>query len=73
MGSRWYDPYIISIEIITEYLKESGVPRTSLYTGAYIENFLNPMLTPKKIGEDTYLLPFPILPDCKIFFCCQTN
>jgi NmrA-like family len=42
----------------------SGVPRTSFYTGFYIENLLNPMMAPKKVGEDEYLLQIPILPDC---------
>ena len=49
--------------LMVDYLKESGVPRTSLYTGFYIENFLNPVMAPKKQEDGSYLLPFPTLPD----------
>lgn len=59
-SGRWI---ALKRELILEYLKESGVPRTSLYTGFYIENFLNPMMAPKKIGDDSYLLTLTILPD----------
>jgi hypothetical protein len=34
-----------------------------LYTAFYIENFVNPLIAPKKTGENSYLLPVGILPD----------
>jgi hypothetical protein len=48
--------------LILEYLKQSGVPRTSLYTAFYIENIRESM-PPKKLGEGEYMLPMAILPD----------
>lgn len=51
------------IYLTVVYLKKSGVPRTSLYTAMYYENFLS-MMKPKKLEGDTYLLPIAILPDC---------
>ena len=48
-----------------EYLKESGVPRTSLYTGFYYENFYF-FATPKQIKENTYILPLIIPADGNI-------
>ena len=49
--------------LMVDYLKESGVPRTSLYTAFYIENFLAPAMAPKKQEDGSYLLPLPTLPD----------
>jgi hypothetical protein len=54
-------------QLIVEYLKQSGVPRTSLYTSFYIENFLNPMMKPEKTEDDTYILPMQIPPDSLLF------
>jgi len=65
-------PHWISKWEVDEHLKKSGVPRTSLYTGFYIENLLNPMMAPKPVGENAYLLPLPILPDAPIF-CFPAN
>ena len=48
---------------MVDYLKESGVPRTSLYTGFFIENFLAPQTKPKKQEDGSYLLAIPTLPD----------
>jgi uncharacterized protein YbjT (DUF2867 family) len=45
-----------------DYLKKSGVPRTSLYTAFYLENIREAM-KPIKSGNDTYTLPMTILPD----------
>lgn len=49
--------------LIVDYLKKSGVPRTSLYTAMYIENFLAGPMTPKKQEDGSYLLALPTLPD----------
>lgn len=48
---------------MADYLKQSGVPRTSLYTAFYIENFVNPMMAPKKQEDGSYLIALPTLPD----------
>jgi uncharacterized protein YbjT (DUF2867 family) len=48
-------------KLTLEYLKASGVPRTSLYTAFYIENIREQMKM-KKVG-DAYILPMVILPD----------
>lgn len=55
-------PHFMSKWEVDEYLKASGLSRTSFYTGFYIENILT-IMAPKKIGEDTYLIPLPALPD----------
>jgi len=54
--------------LMVDYLKESGVPRTSLYTGFFIENFLAPQTKPKKQEDGSYLLAIPTLPDGNLQF-----
>ena len=44
---------------MTEYLKASGVSRTSLYTSFYFET----NKPPQKGDDGTYTIPFGILPD----------
>jgi len=51
---------LLGLDLLTVgYLKASGVPRTSLYTAFYYQREKRP----ENIGEDTYLIPFGILPD----------
>jgi len=60
--SKWeVDGRLSFAQLIVEYLKQSGVPRTSLYTAFYIENIREAMKM-KREG-DTYILPMTILPD----------
>lgn len=44
---------------MVEYLKASGVPRTSLYTSFYFET----PKTPQKTDDGSYVIQFAILPD----------
>ena len=53
---------IVTKSDMVDYLKKSGVPRTSLYTAFYLENIREAM-KPIKSGNDTYTLPMTILPD----------
>lgn len=59
--SKWEVDGTTLTLINLEYLKQSGVPRTSLYTAFYIENIRESMKTIK--SGDTYTLPMTILPD----------
>ncbi|KAF8496964.1 hypothetical protein JB92DRAFT_2746124 [Gautieria morchelliformis] len=51
-----------SKNVIDQYLQKSGVPRTSLYTTFYFENFAG-MYAPKKCKDGSYEIPAPLLPD----------
>ena len=44
---------------MVEYLKASGVPRTSLYTSFYFETYK----PPQKADDGSYVIQFAILPD----------
>src|SRR5271170_1627293 len=58
VSGKWtVDPPICDLTV--EYLKESGVPRTSLYTSFYFET----NKPPQKGDDGTYTIPFGILPD----------
>src|ERR1700685_2136570 len=48
--------------LIVEYLHQSGVPWTSLYTGMYMEN-IRDSWRPFKTRDDAYIIPIAILPD----------
>jgi hypothetical protein len=54
-------------------LKASGVPRTSLYTAFFYENFTSDLLPMvKKVGDEQYQLQLPIMPDCTLLFDSST-
>ena len=48
--------------LIVEYLHQSGVPWTSLYTGMYMEN-IRDSWHPVKTRDSAYIIPIAILPD----------
>lgn len=49
---------------VDDYLRASGVPRTSLYTSFYFENFnFNGMLPLRKRTDDSYDFPLPLITD----------
>jgi len=48
-------------------LKASGLPRTSLYTGFYYENFVGDLFQLiKKVGDNQYIIQLGIRPDCTL-------
>jgi NmrA-like family len=54
----------LSTLTLAEHLKQSGMPRTSLYTAMYYEN-LRDLWRPQKTAEGAYIIPIAILPDGK--------
>jgi len=52
---------------VNDYLIQSGIPRTSVYTAAYYENFLQ-QLRPKRAEDGSYTLNFNNIPPDADFF-----
>jgi len=52
---------------VNDYLIESGIPRTSIYTAAYYENFAK-QLRPKRDADGSYTLDFNSIPPDAEFF-----
>ncbi|KAF8587045.1 NmrA-domain-containing protein [Ramaria rubella] len=48
--------------VIDDYLKESGVPRTSIYTAFYFENFTG-LAALRKRDDGSYDFPLPLITD----------
>ncbi|KAF8496951.1 NmrA-like family domain-containing protein 1 [Gautieria morchelliformis] len=51
-----------SKNVVDQYLKKSGVPRTSLYTSFYFENYLG-LLPFLKRNDGSYDFPLPLITD----------
>jgi NmrA-like family len=52
---------------VNDYLIESGIQRTSIYTAAYYENFEN-QLRPERAADGSYTLNFNFIPPDAQFF-----
>jgi hypothetical protein len=52
---------------VNDYLIESGIPRTSIYTAAYYENFEN-QLRPERAADGSYTLNFNFIPPDAQYF-----
>jgi len=61
-----YVPHFESKAKVDDYLKESGISRTSLYTSVFYENFLQGTLL--KYASGQWVFSIPITPDSQIPF-----
>jgi uncharacterized protein YbjT (DUF2867 family) len=57
---------------VNDYLVQSGIPRTSIYTAAYYENFMM-QLKPKRADDGSYTLNFNYMPPDAQFFAFSGN